>query len=89
MNVAVSLLWPVVLAFALNPPPGGGQGGESNGHRPPPPPREAIDACTDKQTDDDCSFAGREGESISGSCWAPDTEKPLACRPASPPPRDQ
>lgn len=70
------------------PPPG------MMGHRGPPP--EAIDACKGKKTDDACEFTPparpkdapkEKGEAkgerkITGKCWAPETSKPLACRPA-------
>lgn len=50
------------------------------------PPREAVEACETASEGDACSFSGREGENVSGSCAAP-PERPLACRPDHPPPR--
>lgn len=58
------------------PPPEGSQRGP---RRPPP---EALDACKDKTSGVECSFNDRQGNSRSGTCWAPDPSKPLACRPA-------
>jgi hypothetical protein len=73
---------------------GGGQGstvmdgkGESNtgpsgGQRPHGPPPQAIAACKDKSSGASCSFAGRENQTLSGTCFAPPGENhPLACRP--------
>ncbi|MEM7610953.1 MAG: hypothetical protein AAF270_04710 [Pseudomonadota bacterium] len=45
------------------------------------PPQEAIDACATAEASDACSFTGREGETVEGTCEAPEG-KPLACRPA-------
>ena len=84
MNSAISILWPLLLA-CTGASADEGRGG--NGH--PPPPREAIDACSDKDSGDDCSFSGRDDETVSGSCFTPADDKPLACRPDSPPPRRQ
>lgn len=76
------------LFFTLSNPGGpGGPGGE--GHPPKPPP-EAIEACSDLSSGDACEFSGRNGERVEGSCWSPNSDLPLACRPANapPPPRD-
>jgi hypothetical protein len=73
MTIAALILKPLLLVLLANPP-GGGEG-------PPCPPREAVEACADKSSDDECSFEGREGETVSGSCFSPDADKPLACRP--------
>lgn len=51
------------------PPPGGG------------PPPEAIKACTKLAAGAACSFAGRGGQKLTGSCFAP-PGRVLACRPA-------
>jgi len=51
------------------------------------PPEVAIEACAAAVQGDQCSFEGRRGESLQGTCEAPD-DKPLACRPeGGPPPR--
>ena len=53
-------------------------------HRKAPP--AALEACSSLVEGDPCSFTGRRDEEIQGSCFAP-SEKTLACRPDSPPPR--
>jgi hypothetical protein len=58
--------------------------------RPGAPPDEAIAACQGKQSGASCSFTGRRGETLSGTCFAPPAAQssgntgtpPLACRPA-------
>ena len=52
---------------------------------PPPPPPEALEACEGKQAGDACGFASPHGE-VSGECFTPSADKPLACRPDEPPP---
>lgn len=52
---------------------------------PPPPPPEAIQACEDKRAGDACGFSSPHGD-VSGSCFTPSADKPLACRPDEPPP---
>ena len=79
----------VATAFSVasaQPAPGGNmQGGgkppegEPGEHRGPPP--ESIAACKTLKMDDACSFTSPRGKE-SGSCWRPETSKPLACRPA-------
>lgn len=68
------------------------QAGARDGQRrrPRKPPQEALDACDGASQGDACSFEGRDGEQLSGTCEAPpdDTSKPLACRPSQPP-RDE
>jgi hypothetical protein len=45
------------------------------------PPQPAVDACADLTLDDDCSFTGARGETLSGTCQdVPGGE--LACVPA-------
>ncbi|MEL7447867.1 MAG: hypothetical protein AAFN78_01580 [Pseudomonadota bacterium] len=70
--------------------PGSGQG-EDSGNREGErrgPPRVAVEACASAVQGDACSFEGRRGESLQGTCWAPQ-DKPLACKPeGAPPPRD-
>lgn len=74
----------VILSIAALFHPGG-----SDGERRGPPP-EAIEACDGAAMGDACSFSGRDGEAVRGVCWAPEDDKPLACRPddAPPPPGD-
>lgn len=59
---------------------------QRGGHKRPPrrPPPEAIDACKDKAAGDSCSFKSPHG-TLSGTCWAPSEDLPLACRPAQHP----
>jgi hypothetical protein len=52
------------------------------------PPEVALEACSNSVQGDPCSFEGRQGEALEGSCEAPD-DKPLACRPEGAPPKDQ
>lgn len=51
------------------------------------PPQEAVEACAAASQGDSCSFAGRRGETVQGSCEAPE-DMPLACRPDNLPPRE-
>ena len=44
------------------------------------PPEAALQACSNSLQGDPCSFAGRHGDPVEGSCEAPD-DRPLACRP--------
>ena len=59
------------------------------GERRGPPP-VALEACANSVQGDPCSFDGRDGEALEGTCEAP-AEKPLACRPegARPPMQDE
>ena len=76
-------------SFARGRPPGGGAGGFNKGGKGPPsdagkgaPPREAMDACNGKAEGATCSFSGRQGEALSGTCFVPPGgNMPLACRP--------
>jgi hypothetical protein len=54
-----------------------GQGGPEH-HGPPP---AAIAACKGLASGAGCSFVGRENQSLSGTCFSPRTDRPLACRP--------
>lgn len=54
------------------------------GKRRPPP--EALQACAQKNSGDTCSFEGREKKTVEGTCFTPDSSKPLACKPTNPPP---
>lgn len=53
--------------------------------QPGPPPREAISACESKTQNTVCTFSGRDGQSVSGTCSSPETDRPLACTPTTPP----
>lgn len=52
------------------------------------PPAAALEACSTAVQGDPCSFEGRRGNAVEGTCEAPD-DKPLACRPEGGPPREQ
>jgi hypothetical protein len=62
---------------------GGKRGGQRGGHHGPPP--EAVEACSGMQAGAACVFEGRGGEALEGTCFSPDEEHPLACRPANAP----
>ncbi len=51
------------------------------------PPPEAIDACASAQSGDSCSFDGRRGEQLEGSCGVPEQaqEQSLICMPDNAP----
>ncbi len=44
------------------------------------PPEAALEACSNSVQGDPCSFEGRHGDALEGTCEAPD-DKPLACSP--------
>lgn len=54
-----------------------GQQEEPRHHRPSP---EALAACEGQAAGASCSFTRHE-HSIQGTCFTPDSSKPLACRP--------
>jgi hypothetical protein len=71
----------------------GGQGGSGGRGRRRGPPPEAIAACNGKASGAACTFTGRRGETLTGTCFAPSRRAasgtgaaaggpPLACRPA-------
>ena len=67
-----------------------GASGASGQNGPPPPPQAAVDACQSLSSGASCSFTGKNGDSVSGTCGGPDG-KPLACIPADapqPPPQN-
>ena len=49
------------------------------------PPEVALEACSTLVQGDPCSFEGRRGDALEGTCETPD-DKPLACRPDGGPP---
>lgn len=58
------------------------QSGKSDsGDRRGPPPREALAACSNAKKNAACSFAGRDGEQLTGKCGSPEADAPLACMP--------
>lgn len=46
------------------------------------PPKEAIEACSSKASNDTCQFNGKNNEAVSGTCFSPSADKPLACKPS-------
>ncbi len=60
-----------------------GQGGKRHG-----PPAEALEACADSSEGASCSFSGRRGITVEGSCIVPRNENGLACAPEGGPPAD-
>lgn len=50
------------------------------------PPEAALEACSSSVQSDPCSFEGRRGDTLDGTCEAPDG-RPLACRPERDPPK--
>lgn len=73
---ALLLALPMASHAADQAPPQGG--------KPPAPPPEAIAACNGKAEGATASFAGRNGETISGTCQK--IGDVLALRPAGGPP---
>jgi hypothetical protein len=58
------------------------QSGKSDsGDRRGSPPREALEACSNEKRNAACSFAGRDGEQLTGKCGSPKADAPLACMP--------
>ncbi len=47
---------------------------------PKGPPEAALEACSAAVDGDPCSFEGRRGNTVDGTCSTRD-DKPLACRP--------
>ena len=64
---------------------------QGTGERPNGPPPEALAACKALASAAACSFVGRQGQKVSGTCFKPpvgghgkpagQSEMPLACRP--------
>ncbi len=52
------------------------------------PPEAALEACSSSVQGDPCSFEGRRGDTMEGTCEGSD-DKPLACRPEGGPPKRQ
>jgi 4-amino-4-deoxy-L-arabinose transferase-like glycosyltransferase len=55
------------------------QGGQGN--RPSGAPQEALDACASLTQGESCSFTGKNGNTVSGSCITPPNLDALACAP--------
>jgi hypothetical protein len=72
-----------VATAQTNSPPNGGNGqggGQGSGERRGPPP-QAIEACKGKSSGAPCSFVGHNNNEPTGTCFSPNTDHPLACRP--------
>ena len=52
------------------------------------PPEVAMESCSSSVQGDPCSFEGRRGDTMEGTCEGVD-DKPLACRPEGAPPKRQ
>lgn len=52
------------------------------------PPKEAVVACEGKAAGAACQFT-HEQRDLTGTCFSPSEDKPLACRPANAPPPKQ
>jgi hypothetical protein len=61
----------------------GGQSGKRYG-----PPPEALEACSNSSEGDSCSFSGRRGDNVDGTCIVPRSDDGLACAPEGGPPAD-
>jgi hypothetical protein len=73
LAVAVLLCSATVFAQTQGGPPQG-QGNSidnGSGDHPNGPPPEAIAACNGKASGDTCSFVGRQGEQLTGTCFRP------------------
>ena len=92
MNLVMTLFLSFLMGHSYARPPqnnspnSGGQDqlrGEMNnqmGGQMRRPPKEAIKACKNKNDNDNCEFTGR-GQSMTGTCFRPNQNVPLACRP--------
>lgn len=45
------------------------------------PPKRALLACEDKESGTSCSFNSEKRGEVTGTCFSPSDDKPLACRP--------
>lgn len=73
-----------VAAHAQQGPGSPSQPGQQNGQRRGPPP-EALAACQGKSAGAACSFncpPPHQDQQVSGTCFTPGGDKPLACRPS-------
>ncbi len=71
--------WMLLSAAAMAQTQDGPPPGDNNGERPHGPPPEAISACQGKANGAACTFTGRRGESLTGTCFTPPN------KPAGPP----
>jgi len=68
---------------------GGPGGGGPGGGRPHCPPAAAFEACSGAGDGDACSFAGRQGEEVTGSCAALDDGSAVCVPEGAPAPGNQ
>lgn len=85
-----SRLWYGLLAFSLvagSALAGNAPDQPREGQRGPhgPPPQVALDACAKLADGAACSFTGKRGENVTGSCHTPPQQSALACIPTHPP----
>lgn len=66
--VALGLLFPAAVLHAEERCP------------PPRPPKVAVEACASRAAGDACAFDD-DGHHVTGTCFTPDDDKPLACKP--------
>ena len=71
--------WLLLTSAVLAQTQGGPPQGENENDRPHGPPPEAIAACQGKSDGAACTFTGRRGEQLTGTCFTPPT------KPAGPP----
>lgn len=57
-----------------------GERGRRGGGRRGAPPQEALQACAELSFGDSCEFT-HNGRTESGTCFQPESSKPLACKP--------
>lgn len=81
----ITLSFFTLFAFQVAFAQSSGEQGQSQ--RPHGPPPEAIEACSGSSADAACSFTGRRGETLSGSCF--EGPQGLACRPEGHRPRQR
>ena len=55
------------------------ESGSQKNHKKPP--KEAMQACQNSASGDSCTFSGKNKESVSGTCFSPESSAPLACKP--------
>jgi|GEM_PF-769949 len=79
-NSLLTLLgWALLTSAGMAQTQNGPPQGDSGGDRPHGPPPEAISACQGKANGAACTFTGRRGEQLTGTCFTPPD------KPAGPP----
>lgn len=77
------LIFAAILGLLLSPLAQANRPAAPGRHGPPP---EAIEACASASEGDNCSFTGREGETLQGTCETARDEQ-LVCAPENAPDR--